>query len=401
MPEALTSRVLSEHRGDERQDAGVGWVDQVSSGYHGRSSPASLHSAHAVLRVPLPHLRGDVHRVPPHERVVGASRLPGRARRHGPFARRRGGDALARQGGADRSADQRRRMLRWVVRLRVNDPTWIDRRTCSRAVALAVAGTAVLGVVLWWLLVAVDGWADQARPATCLATRCFCEAVRDAPVAQPANTVSSFAYVLVGLWAAAAIAGARRATAHSAGALIPWLALVVALVGLSSAFYHATLTFLGQYFDVLSMYLLGALLLCGALVRMGALRPPVAVVLFVAIAGSLAVAQYVYPDSRRVLFALVLLPGILLEVRPGTSGLPWGDPRRVPLSTGIGLLVVAYGLWVLDDRGVLCWPDSLLQGHAAWHTLTAVSALMLVLHYGATRGGAPRVQHITRDQRRP
>jgi hypothetical protein len=62
----------------------------------------------------------------------------------------------------------------------------------------------------------------------------------------------------------------------------------------------------------------------------------------------------------------------------------------VPLSTGIGLLVIAYGLWVLDDRGVLCRPDSLLQGHAAWHTLTAVSALMLVLHYGTTRGGAPR-----------
>ena len=281
-------------------------------------------------------------------------------------------------------------MLRRVVRLRVNEPTWIDRRTISRAVALAVAGTAVLGALLWWLLVAVDGWADQARPATCVATRCFCEAVRDAPVAQPANTVSSFAYVLVGLWAAAAVAGARRATARSAGALIPWLALVVALVGLSSAFYHATLTFVGQYFDVLSMYLLGALLLCGALVRMGALRPPAAVALFVAIAGSLAIAQYAYPESRRVLFALVLLPGILLEVRPGTSGLPWRDPRRVPLSTGIGLLVVAYGLWVLDDQGVLCWPDSLLQGHAAWHTLTAVSALMLVLHYGTTRGGAPR-----------
>ena len=247
-------------------------------------------------------------------------------------------------------------MLRRVVRLRVNEPTWIDRRTMSRAVALAVVGTAVLGALLWWLLVAVDGWADQARPATCLATRCFCEAVRDAPVAQPANTVSSLAYVLVGLWAAAAAAGARRATARSAGALIPWLALVVALVGLSSAFYHATLTFLGQYFDVLSMYLLGALLLCGALVRMGALRPPAAVVLFVAIAGSLAVAQYAYPESRRVLFALVLLPGILLEARPGTSGLPWRDPRRVPLWTGIGLLVVAYGLWVLDDREVLCWP---------------------------------------------
>jgi hypothetical protein len=208
--------------------------------------------------------------------------------------------------------------------------------------------------------------------------------------------VSSLAYVLVGLWAVAALVGARRSRPGPAGVLIPSLALVVALVGVSSALFHATLTFLGQYLDVLSMYVLGALLLAASLVRMRALSPAAGAGLFSVVVAILAVAQYAYPESRRVLFALVLLPGILLELQPRTCGQSWRDHRRVPLWTGVALLVVAYSLWVLDQRGVLCWPDSLLQGHAAWHTLTAGSALMLVLHYDVTRSTAPVRTSATR-----
>ncbi|HEX6888278.1 MAG TPA: ceramidase domain-containing protein [Candidatus Nanopelagicales bacterium] len=257
-----------------------------------------------------------------------------------------------------------------------------DRRLM--ALAALVTGLAWLG--LWWVLVGLEGWADQARPATCLATHCFCEAVGSRPVLQPADTLSSLAYVAVGTWALLALLRLRalpgaRSLAGSARLLVPAVALVLALVGLSSALYHATLTFLGQYLDVLSMYLLGVLLLTGGLVRAGWIPRGAGVGLFVVLVGALAVAQAWYPESRRVLFGLVLLPGILLELRPGTSGLPRGDAGRRTLWTGVWLLVVAAVLWVLDEARLACWPDSPLQGHAAWHVLTAAAGVTLLVHY--------------------
>ena len=164
----------------------------------------------------------------------------------------------------------------------------------------------------------------------------------------------------------------------------PGAAVVMCLIGLSSGFYHATLTFLGQYLDVMSMYVLGALLICGALWRRGSLSESTALALFVGMLVVLGVAQYVEPELRRVLFALVLVPGIALEATGRVHGVAPPDRRLAPLRWGILLMVLGYGCWLLDQHDVLCWPHSLVQGHAAWHTLTALSAVLLVAHYART-----------------
>ena len=64
-------------------------------------------------------------------------------------------------------------------------------------VALARTALSALGV-LAALFVLGPNWAVYA-PATCTATHCFCELPRSgALVLQPANTWSSFGYVLIG-----------------------------------------------------------------------------------------------------------------------------------------------------------------------------------------------------------
>ena len=53
----------------------------------------------------------------------------------------------------------------------------------------------------------------------------------------------------------------------------------------------------------------------------------------------------------------------------------------------VATLVTAFGIWNLAQNGTtFCHPESLLQGHAAWHLLDAVAAYLLFRHYAAEGG---------------
>lgn len=85
------------------------------------------------------------------------------------------------------------------------------------------------------------------------------------------------------------------------------------------------------------------------------------------------------PEVRRWLFAVLLLLAILVEtifarpLRPGA--------RFRYYVTGLLAMAAAFGLWILDQNGVLCAPRSLLQGHAVWHVLGAASLWLTFCYY--------------------
>ena len=50
----------------------------------------------------------------------------------------------------------------------------------------------------------------------------------------------------------------------------------------------------------------------------------------------------------------------------------------------VGSIAVAFVVWNLSKNGApLCDPHSLLQGHAAWHLLCAVSAYCLYRYWNS------------------
>ena len=66
--------------------------------------------------------------------------------------------------------------------------------------------------------------------------------------------------------------------------------------------------------------------------------------------------------------------------------------RGSRLGTRIGFYIggliataIAFAIWILDQKGLICAPHSLLQGHALWHLLGALSLWLTFNYYRSER----------------
>ncbi len=253
----------------------------------------------------------------------------------------------------------------------------------ARQIGLAALLTVLSMAAIWLLLTALGpDWAVYA-PATCTATRCFCELPRiGSLVLQPANSWSSYGYAFAGFLMIVLSQGHSWKSRFRSEAATAF-GLTALFVGLGSVLLHATLTLWGQFFDVMGMYLTAGFMLISALSRWRGLPPRLAIVLYLGLVSSLVMVLYQVPDVRRWLFAVVLLAAIVIE-------LGFARPRRARVRVGyyfagIATKAVAFSIWNLDQHGTLCAPESLLQGHAAWHLLGATSLWLTFLYYRSER----------------
>lgn len=206
----------------------------------------------------------------------------------------------------------------------------------------------------------------------------WCEAPICAWVREPANTWSNLAYVLLGVWMMlqARREGRGDGPGESAerGRLATIFGAAAIVVGLTSGVYHASTNFLTQVLDFVGMYVFAGLPLLLNLHRLGLLRRRLPVAGYVAL---VVVLTALTPLVRAAGLPIQGIVALLVLGILATEGLlaARGEaaPRRVFL-LALALLTLGALASASDAARLVCDPSShVLQGHAIWHVLTALS----------------------------
>jgi Ceramidase len=195
-----------------------------------------------------------------------------------------------------------------------------------------------------------------------------CEHIGQGLLAQPANALTSLAYMVAGLlllWRAlAGRSSARLAPAVYAAAVVG--------VGVGSAAFHGPTPAWGRFAHDLSIAAILAVIIGYdvALIRGAPVREGLAV--FGVLLGPCAVVLAVWPDASNALDAVLVAVAVVAEVAAARSN---AGRKRVSSwlwVVGAGVLTIGALLNALGRTDApLCDPDSAVQLHAVWHVLTA------------------------------
>jgi hypothetical protein len=241
-----------------------------------------------------------------------------------------------------------------------------------------------------FLVAVVNGWFG---PAGKVASE-FCEASRPGLIKQPANTWSNISFIIAGILIGWELM--RGAYSQNSNSLTrnPFYAIfyasLVVLLGPGSMCMHATTSSMGGFFDMLSMYLVASFTLAYALQRFFRLSPLYFVIKFIALlafciwadgAENIHIIFWFFGDT---VFAAYIGCTVIIEI--GNRYIRHMHHQIGWALASFGLLMFAFLIWNLTRTGTSpCQPDSLIQGHAAWHILCAGSTSCLYRYYGTER----------------
>ncbi|NIM94240.1 MAG: hypothetical protein GTO18_11085 [Anaerolineales bacterium] len=253
-------------------------------------------------------------------------------------------------------------------------------------------GEFVISMVVFFIL-GLAGW--PGKDDSCVQNRsggaenaCYCERFHPGMIKQPINTWSNLGFVFVGLLILAFLGNEvlggsapgnpmATATFYSVG-----FGAAVIFLGPGSMFFHASMKKWGGWIDNLSMYMFISFFLLYEVVRVLDAGVGLFIVLFLGVNIGLGILTWMVDDSGKWIFGVLVAITLTTEVVFLTTNAGGLEREWMPwLLLALISFGAAFIIWLLSNTGgVLCNPDSWLQGHAVWHLLAAVSTGFLYLY---------------------
>ncbi len=213
---------------------------------------------------------------------------------------------------------------------------------------------------------------------------------------QPVNTYSNLIYFFYGMvvfqlgwkdW--------KAFTNREANTVrkFPYLSLLLATnfiyLSIGSAFFHSSLTWMGQRMDMNATYGLTLSLIGIGLVQVSVKKELSSRMQLGIVGGLLLLIASFLPLALQI-SSSILLPSLFLFLLVlGIINYFQYSAQRIPVLGGLSfiLLAVAIQIRALDVAKVNCDPMSIWQGHALWHLLTATSSLCMYFYFRRVKNG--------------
>ncbi len=219
----------------------------------------------------------------------------------------------------------------------------------------------------------------------------YCETNRMAQLLrEPVNSWTNMAFVWLG-FAAWAIAWRERTSTLQQDSFLKrypvfsWsFGAAMLVLGAGSFFYHASLSRVGQRWDMTGVYAVASFPIVFNGVRTLALfvKPQHHQTLAGAGVVALLGVDVLFYAFKWSLEGKIALPVLFILTLLSFGMWRWASGQQLPWSRlGLALATGSCGVvaWWLDLTKIVCAPESLWQGHGIWHVMMGLSAFFLYL----------------------
>ena len=217
---------------------------------------------------------------------------------------------------------------------------------------------------------------------------------------QPINTYSNLIYFFYGLLVfQLALKDLKLVEVKGVNSIrcSPYLSILLAAnfiyLSFGSAFFHSSLTWIGQRVDMNATYGLTLSLICIGLVQVLVKKELTKQIQVGVVVGMLLLIAGFLPLALQISSSILLPSLFLILLVLGIINYLQYPSQRSPLLGLLSfvLLAVAIQIRSMDVAKINCDPMSIWQGHALWHFLTATSSLCMYFYFRRVKNLGKRI----------